>query len=125
LIGAPFINSTDLAEKLNALQLPGVKFRAASFIPTFSKYANILSHGVQIHVTDRSAFRSVRTSLAVVKTIHDMYPNNFQFFAENSSSISFFDQLAGNGWIRKGINNGTSLKEMEGFSSIRKQYLLY
>ncbi|WP_281172505.1 exo-beta-N-acetylmuramidase NamZ domain-containing protein [Ectobacillus panaciterrae] len=47
--------------------------------------------------------------------------------------MSFFDQLAGNGWIRQGINEGKSLEEMEtkwqseleGFLEIRKRYLLY
>ncbi|MCY9141983.1 DUF1343 domain-containing protein, partial [Peribacillus frigoritolerans] len=51
LIGAPYINSDELAGKLNALRLPGVKFRAASFTPTFSKHAGKLSHGVEIYIT--------------------------------------------------------------------------
>ncbi len=41
LIGAPYINGDELAGNLNALQLPGVKFRAASFTPTFSKHAGV------------------------------------------------------------------------------------
>lgn len=38
-IGAPFINSTELAKRLNALHLPGVIFRAASFTPSISKHS--------------------------------------------------------------------------------------
>ena len=46
LIGAPFINSTELAAAMNKLDLPGVRFRASSFTPAFSKHAGELTHGV-------------------------------------------------------------------------------
>ena len=133
LIGAPFINGTDLAEQLNALELPGVTFRAAYFTPMFSKHSGELSGGVQIHIDDVKTFDPVETGLAVVKTIHDMYPDDFQFRAENEAGISFFDNLIGNGWIREEISKGTSVAEMKerwqedlrDFKQIRRNYLLY
>lgn len=133
LIGAPFINSTDLAKTLNALKLPGVTFRAASFVPTFSKHVNVLSHGVQIHVTDRKSYKPFETGLHIVKTIHDLYPDKFQFRTPNSSGISFFDNLVGNGSIRAGIESGKTVEEMkeewkpelDKFMHIREKYLLY
>ncbi|MGG1574304.1 exo-beta-N-acetylmuramidase NamZ family protein [Fictibacillus sp. NRS-1165] len=132
-IGAPFIDGDVLAQKLNELKLPGVMFRSNSFTPTFSKFANVLSNGVQIHVTDYGSYHSVDTGLAVVKTIHDLYPNDFQFRAENSQGISYFDNLIGNGWVREEIEKGTSLREikkkwipeLEQFKKVRKHYLLY
>jgi len=133
LIGAPFINGDNLAAKLNSYKLPGVTFRAASFIPTFSKHANVLSHGIQIHVTDRNAYKPFETGLYIVKTIHDMYPNDFQFREPSAAGISFFDNLVGNGSIRADIEAGKSVEEMKAawqpgldeFNVIRKQYLLY
>ncbi|MFK3960682.1 exo-beta-N-acetylmuramidase NamZ family protein [Guptibacillus hwajinpoensis] len=133
LIGAPFINATELASELNELKLPGVDFRAASFTPSFSKHAGELTHGVQIHVTDKEAFKPVKTGLSLVKTIHDLYPEDFEFRAENSAGVSFFDLLVGNGWIREGIENGDSVKKMEKqwendlkeFKEVREDYLLY
>jgi uncharacterized protein YbbC (DUF1343 family) len=133
LIGAPFIDSIELAEKLNALYLPGVIFRPASFTPTFSKHSGKLTHGIQIHVTDRYAFKPVETGLSIVKTIHDLYPSQFAFSQENSQGISYFDQLIGNGWVRQVIEDGMSVEEMkqkwekdvETFMKIRKKYLLY
>ncbi|MBF0705516.1 DUF1343 domain-containing protein [Alkalihalobacillus hwajinpoensis] len=133
LIGAPFINATELAGELNELKLPGVDFRAASFTPSFSKHAGELTHGVQIHVTDKEAFKPVKTGLSLVKTIHDLYPEDFEFRAENSAGVSFFDLLVGNGWIREGIENGDSVKKMEkqweddlkDFKEVREDYLLY
>ncbi|MBM7703516.1 exo-beta-N-acetylmuramidase NamZ domain-containing protein [Metabacillus iocasae] len=133
LIGAPFINADELATSLNELHLPGVAFRAASFTPTFSKHAGQLSHGIQIHITDRSKYKPVETGLQIVKTIHDLYPSNFVFRAENSAGISFFDNLIGNRWIRDGIVAGRSVEDMkaewqvelEEFKNVRENYLLY
>jgi uncharacterized protein YbbC (DUF1343 family) len=133
LIGAPFINSDDLSAKLNSLDLQGVKFRAASFTPTFSKHAGKLSHGIQIHITDQDSFEPIVTGLHIVKTIHDMYPEDFQFRAEDSRGISFFDLLTGNGWIREEIEAGTSVEDIQAmweaelneFKQVREKYLLY
>ncbi len=133
LIGAPFINGTDLAAELSKKNLPGMKFRAASFTPSFSKHSGKLSHGIQIHVTNKKAYRPVETGLHIVKTIHDMYPEDFAFRAENSSGISFFDNLIGNGWVREAIESGSSVKEIQkqwkhelkDFEKLRKGYLLY
>lgn len=128
LIGAPYINSTDLAVKLNSLSLPGVKFRAASFTPTFSKHAGKLSHGVEIYVTDREEFEAVQTGLHIIKTIHDMYPNDFQFLAANNFSL-----LIGNDWVRSMILEGATVAqimneyqdEQDEFKKVRKEYLIY
>ncbi|MDN3020118.1 DUF1343 domain-containing protein [Paenibacillus sp. BSR1-1] len=133
LIGAPFINSDDLAAKLNSYHLPGVTFRAASFTPSTSKFVNKLSNGIQIHVTDRNSYKPFETGLYIVKTIHDMYPNDFQFRTPGSNGISFFDNLTGNGSIRAGIEAGKSIEEMkaewqpslEKFMDVREKYLLY
>ena len=34
---------------------------------------------MQLHVTDRDAFRPVRTGLAVLKALHDQHPKDFAF----------------------------------------------
>ncbi|MBD8137461.1 DUF1343 domain-containing protein [Bacillus sp. CFBP 13597] len=128
LIGAPYINSDELAGKLNALRLPGVKFRAASFTPTFSKHAGKLSHGVEIYITDREQFKAVPTGLHIIKTIQDLYPGDFEFLAANN-----FNLLIGNGWIMSKIKAGSTVNEIlkeyqvkqDAFKKVRKNYLLY
>ncbi|WP_462410908.1 exo-beta-N-acetylmuramidase NamZ family protein [Neobacillus sp. Marseille-QA0830] len=132
-IGAPFINKDNLAAKLNSYHLAGVTFQAASFIPATSKHMNQLSHGVQIHITNRESFKPFETGLYLVKTIHDMYPENFRFLAPSSAGTSFFDQLVGSGSIRAGIEAGKSIEEMkkewqpalDKFMKVRERYLLY
>ena len=133
LIGAPFVNSTEFAAALNELNLPGVAFRAASFTPTFSKHSGKLSHGVQIHITNKKPYDPIVTGLHIVKTLHDMYPDDFEFRARNSAGISFFDNLIGNGWVMDAIKNGESIKSIEKqwendlneFKQVRKEFLLY
>lgn len=133
LIGAPFIDGEDLAENLSEADLPGVRFRSAYFTPESSKHAGELSGGVEIYVTDRDNYESVRTGLTIVKAVHDMYPDDFQFRTEDSSGISFFDQLIGNGWVRKKIEEGASVEEitneweteLDDFKETRREYLLY
>lgn len=126
LLGAPFINSTEFAATLNELNLPGVTFRAASFTPSFSKNAGKLTHGVQIHITDRDAYQPVETGLHIVKTMNDMYPEDVQF-------RSFFNNLIGNGWVLEAIQNGQSVEEIQAqwqegldeFKQVRAEYLIY
>ncbi|MGZ9793638.1 exo-beta-N-acetylmuramidase NamZ family protein [Bacillus atrophaeus] len=127
-IGAPYMKSTQLEEKLNSLGLPGVTFRAASYIPTFSKHQGKLCHGVQIYVTDRKKFEAVKTGLSLIKTIHDLYPDDFEFLATGS-----FDKLIGNGWVRTKIEEGADIQEitdayqkpLKEFKKLRKKYLIY
>jgi uncharacterized protein YbbC (DUF1343 family) len=80
-IGAPFINALELARDLNALNLPGVRFRPTSFVPTFSKFRDEPCAGVQVHVTDRGKFLPVRTGLTVLKTIVSKYPDQVKVTA--------------------------------------------
>lgn len=68
-----------------------------------------------------------------MKAIHDLYPEDFEFRAENSAGISFFDNLMGNGWVREAIEEGKPVeeissqwqKELEQFNQTREDYLLY
>ncbi|WP_285767125.1 DUF1343 domain-containing protein [Peribacillus sp. SI8-4] len=128
LIGAPYMNGDVLATRLNALRLPGVQFRAASFTPLFSKYAGELSHGVEMYVMDRKKFKAVPTGLHLIKTIHDLYPDEFEFLQANN-----FNLLIGNGWVKREIEAGSSVTEimkkyqgdLDAFKKVRKNYLLY
>jgi uncharacterized protein YbbC (DUF1343 family) len=79
LFGAPWIDAWDLCAGLDALGLPGVRFRRASFQPTFQKFAGQLCHGSQLHVTDRNRFRPVQTALEILIWIAEHYPNEFRW----------------------------------------------
>ncbi len=128
LIGAPYIKAHEYANELNELELPGVAFRAASFTPTFSKHAGKLTHGVEVYVTDPARFESTRTGIAMIQTAHDMYPDDFEFLAND-----FITKLTGNAYVKDMILEGAPLEdiltkienERDAFLPIRKEYLLY
>jgi uncharacterized protein YbbC (DUF1343 family) len=77
LIGAPWIDGERLAEAMNARGLPGVHFRPAFFEPTFQKHAKVSCGGCQIHVTDRGAFRPVRTAVELIAEFRREDPARF------------------------------------------------
>ena len=136
LNGAPYIDAPAWAAALNAFHLPGVKFRHAYFEPSFSEYTGQTCAGVQLHVTDREAFKPVITGIAMVQTAHDMYPKDFQW-RQNAYEYEFdknpFDVVCGTDKIRKAIESGKSLREIEAswggglddFIKMRKNFLLY
>ncbi len=128
LIGAPYIKAHEYANELNGLDLPGVAFRAASFTPTFSKHAGKLTHGVEVYVTDPARFESTRTGIAMIQTAHSMYPDDFEFLAND-----FITKLTGNAYVKDMILEGAPLEdiltkiedERDAFLPIRKEYLMY
>jgi len=127
LFGAPWIDGFDLARKLDALGLPGVKFREAWFTPSFSKFAGESCGGAQVHVTDRNAYRPFETALHIVRTIREMYPDKFAFHAD------YFDKVMGMAKVREALEKSLPIAEimkdyepgLQAFAQARKAYLLY
>ena len=125
--GTPWINGRELAQKLNALALPGVKFREAWFLPNFSKFKDKLCNGAQLHVQDRTLFQPFITTLHIIKTIRDMCSYQFQFHKE------YFDKIVGSTSIREAIEMGDPVDDiireytlqLEGFANLRQGSLLY
>ena len=74
LIGAPQLDASRLAKELNAIQLPGLLWRAVHFTPTFSKHQGELCHGVQLHITDKKCFRPFEAGLYLLDAIRQQYP---------------------------------------------------
>ena len=94
-IGAPWINAERWGDTLNNLDLPGVHFRSIHFTPTFSKYADEMCQGVQVHFTDRDLFKPVVVAFHLIATARQAYPDQFEFI--KSRGQYFFDLF---GWDR-------------------------
>ncbi len=136
IVGAPFIDADELAEVLAALELPGVKFRPVNFMPTFQKHANTVCGGVFLHVLDRKAFEPVITGIAMVKTIYDLYTDEFKWKIppyEYVYDLNPFDVISGTDKIRKFIEQKADLNtiklywenDVKYFQELREKYLLY
>lgn len=115
LSGAPHLDPHQLAATLDAMALPGVRFRPVVYTPTFHKHAFEPCGGVQLHVTDRARFRPVRTGVAFLKACHDQDPAQFAWRAkayEFVDQIPAIDLLAGTDALRTGIEAGASLDDL-------------
>ena len=125
--GAPWIDSRSLTVELNKLNMPGIRFRPASFTPVSSKYKDQQCKGVKIIITDRDSLEPYFSGILIVNKIYKMYPNKFQWRA------SHFDRLCGTSAIREAITTRTSLEklreswqaELKSFLKIRSKYLMY
>jgi len=125
--GAPWIDSKLLAERLNALNLPAMRFEPVSFTPISSKYKSQECHGVRIIVSDRDRLEPYFSGIRIVNEICRMYPDQLKWRAGH------FDRLCGTSKIRNAITGNSSLdalrnkwrKELESFLKIRAGYLIY
>jgi uncharacterized protein YbbC (DUF1343 family) len=136
LVGAPYVEACEFARRLEALGLPGVKFRPTNFLPTFQKHAGTARGGVQIHVLDRRDFRPVITGVAIVKMAFDLYGEDFHW-KEPPYEYVFdknpFDVISGSDILRRAIEGGDSLdkiehswrEELATFNETRNGFLLY
>jgi uncharacterized protein YbbC (DUF1343 family) len=115
ICGAPWLDGPKLAHRMNDEKLPGVRFRPVSFRPTFQKHAGQDCGGVQIHVTDRSSFRPVRTSLALLAGMREMSGPKFAWRTEIYEFVRdpiAIDLLFGSDRERKELEAGKPWREI-------------
>jgi uncharacterized protein YbbC (DUF1343 family) len=136
LCGAPWLDPRPLCARLEREALPGVRFRPTWFQPTFHKFAGRTCGGVQLHVTDRQAFRSVRTSLALLAAMRDLSGSHFAWRTEPYEFVAdrpAIDLLFGNDRERRGLEAGVPAAELARawepeeaeFDRRRREFLLY
>jgi uncharacterized protein YbbC (DUF1343 family) len=136
IFGAPWIDSFRFADALNAVGLPGVRFRPHYFLPTFQKHAGRVCGGVQLHVTDRTAFEPYCTGLWCVKVARDLDPASFVWRREAYEYVSdkpAIDLLTGGADYRGIVDDGGDLdawiagwdRDLAQFAEERQEFLLY
>ena len=126
-VGAPWLNTAEVVRVMNERRLPGIRFEAVtlSVAPTAAKYPGQSIPGIRFVITDRQAYRPVRTSLVLIDEIRRQHPNDFAWRAS-------IDRLTGSDKVRLAIEAGTlaSLleewdREAAAFRESSKPYLLY
>ncbi|WP_239697706.1 exo-beta-N-acetylmuramidase NamZ family protein [Streptomyces sp. F-1] len=107
IVGAPYLDGR-FAPALAELDLPGVRFRELHFVPAFHKHAGQPLRGVQLHVTDRAAFRPVLTAVAMLATLRRLYPADFAWrtAGDPTEHRHFVDLLWGSDRLRHTIDAG-------------------
>lgn len=133
-IGAPWINGLVLSRRLNRLNLPGVVFKPVQFTPgeipgvaSDPKYDQELCSGIEIVVTDKDRYQSVRCGLHILGAIQTLYPDQLTFREKS------LRRLWGSKTLRKALQNGQDLEQLidsyqgdlQKFLKKRQSYLLY
>lgn len=123
--GAPWMNGDEVAEAMNALNLPGVRFANQPFVPVSGLYAGQRCQGVGIRVTDRAAVRSMRVGLEIAALLRKKYPEHFD--------VTKTLLLIGNDATVEQLKAGTAPekiiaswgKDLAAFDEMRRKYFLY
>lgn len=106
VVGAPWLDSGQLVRQLNRLALPGIKFRATQFTPTASKWQGECCLGIQLHVTDKKALRSVTIVLHILSQIRHLHAAEFAW------RLPHFDHLVGTGEVREKLESGAAASDI-------------
>jgi uncharacterized protein YbbC (DUF1343 family) len=101
-VGAPWLNAVEVARVMNAKALPGIRFDAITMAvePTAAKHKGLTIPAIRFAVTDRNAYRPVRTALILIDEIRRQHTADFRWTAS-------IDRLAGTDRVRLAIEAGT------------------
>jgi molybdopterin-guanine dinucleotide biosynthesis protein MobB len=108
IFGAPWLDAGTFAAALSERTLPGVSFVPTNFRPMFDKHAGDVCGGALFHVTDRAAFRSFETGMAVVETARRLAPGPFRWRREpyEFDPRPAIDLLTGSSRLRELLDAG-------------------
>ncbi|HEV2121584.1 MAG TPA: DUF1343 domain-containing protein [Chloroflexota bacterium] len=131
LVGAPWIEPYRWASALEERRLPGVRFRPVWFQPFAHKHQGTPCGGVQLHVTDREAFRPVATGVHLIETAKTLWPNDFGWRHAPAGAMPAIDRLYGSASLRERIDAGVDAESLiatwntSAFEAARARALLY
>lgn len=133
LFCADYVDAEALSQRLNARNIPGLRFRPIHIKPfyAFGKGENL--SGVEVYVTDRKAAPLSLTQFYVMEELVDMYPDKKPFEMAESSRLSMFDKVSGSKEIRRRFGRAYKAadiedywnKDAEAFRSKSAKYLIY
>lgn len=133
IVAAPWINSHNLAEALNNLELSGISFAPIETTPEnassggYNKHAGVKCEGVYLNINSKRFFKPVLTGLCIICAIQNMYPELFTIEEEK------FDFLWGTDTVRKQIIDGDPIifitenwdLTAQVFKNLSEKYYLY
>jgi len=133
VFAAYWIDANDLADRMNALNLPGLHFRPKFFRPFYAISQGELVQGVQVHIMDFNAANLSLVQFYVMQELAILYPDRKVFDHANERRFRMFDQVAGCGSVRRNFSKNHRVddirdfwtRDVEPFRQMSKQYWLY
>lgn len=96
VVGAPWINAIDFAQKLNNQNFPGVIFYPFYYRPFFGRFAKEECQGVLIVVTQPDRYQPVAIQYLLLGMLKILYPKQFQKALEiGKAKLEMFHKLNG------------------------------
>jgi len=131
LVGAPWVDSQQLAEYLGAKKLSGVHFT-----PIFYRVFNdngTRYQGVQIHVTERDSINLTSVQLHILSALYTLFPERNIYARARKEKIESFDKIFGSSDIRRELVTYTRVEDMlarinqknADYMARREKYLIY
>jgi uncharacterized protein YbbC (DUF1343 family) len=133
-IAAPGINPHDLAETMNAYQLPGLRFKPVTYKPYYFTFKDQVIGGVQVFFTDRTAAPLTALNFYALEALKKSAGLDvFGEAARTNKSFAMFDKVNGTDATRKALQAGQPAAEIvagwkpleDAFRRSRQKYLLY
>jgi uncharacterized protein YbbC (DUF1343 family) len=129
---AEWLNAQKVANKMNALQLPGVTFRPLSFKPYYTKHQGKQLKGVQIHIRDYKKVNLLELQFYFMQVHHELYPE-IDIFAQAENRLGMFDKVMGSNKVRELFTKNYLVsdiheflnKDIESFRKQAQKYYLY
>lgn len=130
IVGAPWLETKTVKEKLAKTLPAAVKARQTRFRPRYAKYAGELCAGIQFHIGERT-FNPIQIGVSLIWIIRNTHPKQFAWRKLNDSYI--IDRLTGGSSFREHIDEGNDLESTTsymqahrgGFIEKKQQYHLY
>ncbi len=130
---ASWINGRDLADNLNALQLPGVMFRPISYKPYYGFGKGTDLNGVEVYVTDFDKAELTLVQFYVMQELARMYPAHKASAGASPARFGMFDKVCGSKAVRAGFFRRHRVedidrlwhKDLPAFEKTKKEYHLY
>ncbi|NNE94212.1 MAG: DUF1343 domain-containing protein [Verrucomicrobiales bacterium] len=126
LIGAPWISEGELASRLEAANLPGIRFTPIRFTPDASVYKNEDCGGVRFTVTDRDELNALDVGITLAITLHDLYPETYNL--EEKGNVLLRHQPTLKALLKKELPEKVREEwepRLGKFKERRKQFLIY
>jgi uncharacterized protein YbbC (DUF1343 family) len=126
-IGAPWLKAADVARVMNEMRLPGIRFDPITMAVEggAGKFPGQTIAAIRFAITDRQAYRPVRTMLLLIDEIRRQHPGDFAWRAS-------LERLTGSDKVRAAVEGGTLRalldewdREAAAFAESRKPFLLY
>ncbi|MCG6964182.1 MAG: DUF1343 domain-containing protein [Acidobacteria bacterium] len=112
LVGAPWLDGSSLSARLGSLRPPGIGIRPARFRPAFGKHAGKICSGLELHVTDRVAFRPLAFGVVLLQLVRELKPRHFAWRREAYefvAEVPAIDLLTGSPTARAVIEGDADL----------------